>query len=82
MQPARYVAVDISVDYLRAALDSLQRQHPQIEMLGVGADFSSSLVLPPEVGRGERVLFYPGSSIGNFSSARVSVKDDSRLRLI
>jgi len=67
MQPARYVAVDISVDYLRQALDSLQRQHPRIEMLGVGADFSSSLVLPPEAGRGERLLFYPGSSIGNFT---------------
>jgi len=69
MQPARYVAVDISVDYLRQALDSLQRQHPRIEMLGVGADFSSSLVLPPEAGAGERLLFYPGSSIGNFTPA-------------
>lgn len=70
MQPVRYVAVDISVDYLRQALDSLQRQHPRIEMVGVGADFSTSLVLPPEVGGGERVLFYPGSSIGNFTPAQ------------
>jgi L-histidine N-alpha-methyltransferase len=67
MQPARYVAVDISVDYLRQALTLLQRQHPHIEMLGVGADFSVSLVLPPEAGGGERLLFYPGSSIGNFT---------------
>jgi L-histidine N-alpha-methyltransferase len=67
MRPARYVAVDISVDYLRQALASLQRQHPGIEMLGVGADFSSSLQLPPEAGGGERLLFYPGSSIGNFT---------------
>jgi dimethylhistidine N-methyltransferase len=67
MQPARYVAVDISVDYLRQALDSLQRQHPRIEMLGVGADFSASLQLPPEAGTGERLVFYPGSSIGNFT---------------
>ena len=67
MQPARYVAVDISVDYLRQALTLLQRQHPRIEMLGVGADFSASLVLPPEAGGGERLLFYPGSSIGNFT---------------
>jgi dimethylhistidine N-methyltransferase len=67
LAPMRYVAVDISVDYLRQALASLQRQHPGIEMLGVGADFSSSLTLPPEAGRGERLLFYPGSSIGNFT---------------
>jgi dimethylhistidine N-methyltransferase len=70
MRPARYVAVDISVDYLRQALASLQRQHPGIEMIGVGADFSSALQLPPEVGGGERLLFYPGSSIGNFTPAQ------------
>jgi dimethylhistidine N-methyltransferase len=67
MRPVRYVAVDISVEYLRQALDSLQRQHPRIEMVGVGADFSSALELPPEAGGGERLLFYPGSSIGNFT---------------
>ncbi|HET9204754.1 MAG TPA: L-histidine N(alpha)-methyltransferase [Burkholderiaceae bacterium] len=67
MKPARYVAVDISVEYLRQALDSLQRQHPRVEMLGVGADFSTSLQLPPQAGSGERLVFYPGSSIGNFT---------------
>jgi dimethylhistidine N-methyltransferase len=67
LAPMRYVAVDISVDYLRQALGSLQRQHPGIEMVGVGADFSASLTLPPEAGRGERLVFYPGSSIGNFT---------------
>ncbi|MDH4376604.1 MAG: L-histidine N(alpha)-methyltransferase [Ramlibacter sp.] len=70
MQAARYVAVDISVDYLRGALDSLQRQHPQVPMAGVGTDFSSGLDLPPELDFSPtqpRVLFYPGSSIGNFT---------------
>jgi dimethylhistidine N-methyltransferase len=63
----RYVAVDISVDYLRESLENLQRLHPAIEMLGVGLDFSQSLSLPPDVGPGPRTLFYPGSSIGNFT---------------
>lgn len=69
LAPRRYVAVDISVDFLRAALTRLQREHPRIAMLGVGTDFSSGLALPPEAGRAEeaaRLLFYPGSSIGNF----------------
>ena len=69
LQPARYVAVDISVEFLGHALTSLQRQHPALPMLGVGMDFSSSLALPPEVGPGPRTLFYPGSSIGNFTPA-------------
>jgi L-histidine N-alpha-methyltransferase len=67
LQPARYVAVDISVDFLNSSLQCLQRQYPALDMVGVGMDFSSSLTLPPEAGAGARVLFYPGSSIGNFT---------------
>jgi len=69
LEPARYVAVDISVDFLHNALQCMQRQFPALAMMGVGLDFSSSLELPPEVGAGPRVLFYPGSSIGNFTPA-------------
>ncbi len=68
--PARYVAIDISVEFLRQALGSLQAQHPRLPMLGVGMDFSSSLQLPPQAGNGPNVLFYPGSSIGNFTPAQ------------
>jgi L-histidine N-alpha-methyltransferase len=54
-------------NYLLAALDRLQYEHPAMDMLGVGLDFSDALDLPAEVGPGPRLLFYPGSSIGNFS---------------
>jgi dimethylhistidine N-methyltransferase len=63
----RYVAVDISVNYLRDSLACLQREHPEMDMLGVGLDFSAALALPAEIGNGPRTLFYPGSSIGNFT---------------
>lgn len=66
-RPQRYVAVDISVGFLRKSLASLQARFPALPMLGVGMDFSSSLTLPPQAGSGPRVLFYPGSSIGNFT---------------
>jgi L-histidine Nalpha-methyltransferase len=68
--PSRYVAVDISVEFLRSALACLQRQYPDLDMVGVGLDFSQTLALPPEAGAadaGSRLLFYPGSSIGNFT---------------
>lgn len=67
LQPERYVAVDISVEFLRQSLQCLQREHPQVDMVGVGCDFSESLNLPPQAGAGPRTFFYPGSSIGNFS---------------
>lgn len=67
LRPACYVAVDISVAFLQDALQRLQRQHPALDLVGVGLDFSTHLTLPPEVGAGARLLFYPGSSIGNFT---------------
>jgi L-histidine Nalpha-methyltransferase len=67
LRPSKYVAIDISVDFLKQALTSLQRQNPTLPMLGLGMDFSASLALPAEIGTGSRMFFYPGSSIGNFT---------------
>jgi dimethylhistidine N-methyltransferase len=69
LQPAQYVPVDISVDYLRDAVGQLQQRFPSIQMTGLGMDFSSALHLPDVVQRGKRLFFYPGSSIGNFTPA-------------
>ena len=74
-KPSRYIAVDISSNFLRGTLASLQRQYPDLDMAGVGMDFSESLDLPdaalgdtPEArALAPRVFFYPGSSIGNFT---------------
>ncbi|HEY6773680.1 MAG TPA: L-histidine N(alpha)-methyltransferase [Oxalicibacterium sp.] len=67
LQPSQYAPVDISVDFLRDAVDRLQMQFPQIDMIGVGMDFSSDLALPEAVNDDNRLFFYPGSSIGNFT---------------
>jgi dimethylhistidine N-methyltransferase len=67
LAPSQYVAVDISVDFLRQTLGALQQRHPALPMLGLGLDFSAALDLPAAVQPGPRTLFYPGSSIGNFT---------------
>jgi L-histidine Nalpha-methyltransferase len=67
LAPRRYVPVDISVEFLRQAVEALQRQYPATEMVGVGLDFSSRLALPEGIVEGRSLVFYPGSSIGNFS---------------
>ncbi|MES2125975.1 MAG: L-histidine N(alpha)-methyltransferase [Pseudomonadota bacterium] len=67
LHPAQYVPVDISYDFLRSAVERLQQRFPHIEMTGVGMDFSSRLALPGTVREDNRLFFYPGSSIGNFS---------------
>ncbi len=66
LAPRRYVAVDISVEFLRESVECLQGQHPRIEMVGVGLDFSAQLALPAALRQGQGLVFYPGSSIGNF----------------
>ena len=67
--------MDISVDFLRQALIALQGQHEAIDMVGVGLDFSTRLALPSGVFEGPALVFYPGSSIGNF-------KPEEALRLL
>ena len=67
LHPGHYVAVDISVEFLRQSLQCLQREHPQMRMAGVGLDFSTALTLPAGLIQGPAVVFYPGSSIGNFN---------------
>ena len=68
-EPARYVAVDISANYLQGTLQRLQQLHPAVEMVAVGMDFSSRLALPADLTCGPALVFYPGSSIGNFAPA-------------
>jgi len=76
LEPRRYIAVDISADYLHDALRELQRDNPGLDIVGVGMDFSQSPALPPGLlaeSPGRRpVFFYPGSSIGNFTPAEAT----------
>jgi L-histidine N-alpha-methyltransferase len=76
LNPAAYAAVDISADFLRDTLQTLAQQHPGLPMCGLGMDFSSDLRWPAPaqawlqglgLAHAHRVVFYPGSSIGNFS---------------
>ncbi len=71
LQPSQYIAIDISVNYLRGVLTGLSEQHPNVQMAGVGMDFSATLDLPADLlaqaKQAPIIGFYPGSSIGNFS---------------
>ena len=67
LKPQQYVPIDISVDFLREASSNLQANFPALNIVGVGMDFSKTLQLPDAVQNQDRVFFYPGSSLGNFS---------------
>jgi dimethylhistidine N-methyltransferase len=65
IKPKQYRALDISKEYLEAAVTDLQKQFPQIEMSAHTIDLSLPLAFP-ELKALRKVFFYPGSSIGNF----------------
>ena len=69
LRPRAYVPVDISVTFLRGAVEALKKSYPHIPMHPVGLDFSDFWVLPASVQEGgsRKLFFYPGSSLGNFT---------------
>jgi len=64
---AAYVPVDISRSHLIAAAKSISTSYPGLEVLPVCADFTQSFALPKPASAPSRVVvFFPGSTIGNF----------------
>jgi dimethylhistidine N-methyltransferase len=68
LRPQRYIPVDISTEFLETAVAGLRKRFPEIPMHQIAADFSERLTLPQSVqASGNKLFFYPGSSLGNFS---------------
>jgi len=64
---AAYVPVDISRSHLLAAAKSISASYAGLEVLPVCADFTQSFALPKPARAPSRVVvFFPGSTIGNF----------------
>lgn len=61
-----FVGVDISADFLQEALQALRADLPALDARAVGADLTHPVALPDDIPQQNRLVFYPGSSIGNF----------------
>ncbi len=69
--PAAFVPVEISREHLLDGARALNDEFPSLEVLPVCADFTRPFDLPePRHAVKRRVVFFPGSTIGNFSPAR------------
>ena len=67
VSPSRYIAVDIAGAEIERALARMAPEFPEIEMVGVVADFGAGLPIDDVLDPTPATFFYPGSSIGNFS---------------
>ena len=65
LRPSAYVPVDISEEFLRDAALQLGREYPWLDIHAVCADFNQGWSFLDLVPGGKRVVFYPGSTIGN-----------------
>jgi L-histidine N-alpha-methyltransferase len=64
---AAYVPVDISRSHLLAAARSISASYPHLEVLPVCVDFTHAFAVPkPTRAAARTVVFFPGSTIGNF----------------
>ena len=69
-QPAVYVPVEISREALISSARRLQKRFPSLVVAPVCADYTGQWELPPVAWEGieRRLIFFPGSTIGNFVS--------------
>ena len=65
IEPAAYVPLDISGDFLRAAAADLAEKFPGLPVHPVEADFMKQVRLPDAVAALPKLGFFPGSTIGN-----------------
>ncbi|WP_428565468.1 L-histidine N(alpha)-methyltransferase [Ramlibacter sp.] len=68
--PSRFLPIDISGEHLDASAAALRRDYPALDVQPVTADYTQRVLLPaPLATAGQRVGFFPGSTIGNFTPA-------------
>ena len=65
VEPAAYVPIDISGDFLRDSARALSQGFPDLTVLPFEADFMRPLTLPAAVADMPKLGFFPGSTIGN-----------------
>ncbi len=75
LQTQLYVPIDIALDTLRASSNELARRFPFLNIVGICADHTRPLALPEFVGVPIRrnAVFFPGSTVGNFTPAEALV---------
>lgn len=64
-RPRCYVPIDISRGHLLHNAELFAREHPDIQVAAVCADFTQTVDVDAVVQPGPRIGFFPGSTIGN-----------------
>lgn len=72
-RPALYEPIDIARTQLQTVMADLALDFPWLDITAISADFTRPLVLPAaDVATRRRVVYFPGSTIGNFTRAEAA----------
>lgn len=67
LKPKCYMPIDISADFLFDCATKLQKKFPYIDIHAVADDMKAKVAVPDKFDKNEKIIFYPGSTIGNYS---------------
>jgi L-histidine Nalpha-methyltransferase len=65
-QPSSYTPIDVSFEQLQHNATALRHEFPGLEIVPVHGDYTSTLELAGSHSSSRTVVFFPGSTIGNF----------------
>lgn len=68
--PNTYVPLDISEDFLFYSAQIIQKEFPQVNIAPILGDFTLPVNWLDKQNNGNRVVFFPGSTIGNFEQIK------------
>ena len=66
LKPRAYLPMDIAAEHLKSSAQRLADDYPWLDVHAARTDFTHALEIPARVPSARRVVFFPGSSLGNF----------------
>jgi dimethylhistidine N-methyltransferase len=65
-----YLPVDISKEFLRSSAESINHDYPEVDVVAICADYTRPFEIPHSEQFEKRIVFFPGSNIGNMIPER------------
>jgi dimethylhistidine N-methyltransferase len=66
LKPKCFIPIDISADFLFESARNLQTKFPHVHIHAVADDMKAKIDVPEAFNTNQKVVFYPGSTIGNY----------------
>ncbi len=73
LRPVAYVPIDIAQGPLLTSTERLKADFPEMELHAICADYAKDVVVPSSVPAAPRLVFFPGSTLGNFEPAEAEI---------